>query len=104
MALVNMKSIPEKLNECCMVDEPEYPYGLRIELRNDSLAKLGITELPKVGSRMTLTAIVEVCGTSTCESRSGEDLSLDLQITDMSLGTDEKKDAASILYGEGGNT
>lgn len=63
-----------------------YPYGLEVRLEDESLDKLDIDELPKAGTKMTLTAEVEVSGSSS-SARMGEDprRSLTLQITKMSL-------------------
>lgn len=68
-------------------DAPEYPYGLTVCLCDDTLAKLGITDLPAVGTVMQLTALVTVCSVSQYENQSGSDNSLSLQITDMELAT-----------------
>lgn len=83
-------------------DLPKYPYGLTICLCDDDLAKLGITELPKVGSVMQLTALVEVCSVSQYENQDGADNSLSLQITDMELAASnsEPKPLANRIYGE----
>lgn len=63
-----------------------YPYGLEVRLEDESLNKLDIEELPKAGTKMTLTAEVEVSGSSS-SARMGEDprRSLTLQITKMAL-------------------
>jgi hypothetical protein len=63
-----------------------YPYGLEVRLEEESLDKLGIEEMPKAGTKMTLTAEVEVSGSSS-SARMGENprRSLTLQITKMAL-------------------
>lgn len=63
-----------------------YPYGLEVRLEDESLTKLDIDTLPKAGTKMTLTAEVEVSGSSS-SARVGEEprRSLTLQITKMSL-------------------
>lgn len=103
MALVNMKMSAEEAREeyePTAADAPEYPYGLSLNLDDESLAKLGITTLPAVGTTMTLTARVEVCSTSQYSNRKGEnETSLSLQITDMELAAGAAPDAATILYG-----
>lgn len=33
---------------------PQYPYGLQISLRHHDLAKLGVGQLPKVGSKVKI--------------------------------------------------
>jgi hypothetical protein len=83
-------------------DLPQYPYGLSICLDDDILAKLGITELPPVGTVMQLTALVEVCSISQYENQDGADKSMNLQITDMELanGNSAPKPIANRIYGE----
>lgn len=83
-------------------DLPEYPYGLTICLDDEALAKLGITDMPSVGTAMQLTALVEVCSVSQYENQSGADKSLSLQITDMELAAgngEPKPDIANRIYG-----
>jgi hypothetical protein len=81
---------------------PEFPYGLRIDLDNDSLKKLGIESLPEVGKSMMLHARVVVNSVSENESSGQEKRkSVGLQITDMALGSEgEKRDAAQVIYME----
>jgi hypothetical protein len=108
--MVNMQMSVEEAREDYGVapaddgDLPKYPYGLTISLDDESLAKLGITSLPAVGTAMTLTARVEVCSTSQYQDRKGEsESSLSLQITDMEVSAasdSQPQSAASMLYGE----
>jgi len=86
---------------------PKYPYGLSIYLDDDTLKKLGITDLPKVGTSMPATITVTVTGTSqraTQSSKEGEQMRtcVDLQITDMDI-TMPTKSAADVLYGSSSN-
>lgn len=64
----------------------DYPYGLRLDLNEDTLDKLGLDTLPDVGDELDLAAKVKV---ETVSQRTGMDgkksRSLDLQITDMKL-------------------
>lgn len=105
MALVNMKMSREEAKEYNAIeasnDGPQYPYGLRIDLNDDSLEKLGITALPKVGTEMTITAKVVVASVSAYDSQGGEaEQNVGLQITDMELGAGKtQSDAATSLYG-----
>lgn len=89
--MVNMKQSKEEAKEDMQptaADAPEYPYGLTISIDEEAMAKLGITDLPKVGTKMQLSAVVVVCGTSQYSTQGGEDESnLSLQITDMELNT-----------------
>lgn len=81
---------------------PQYPYGLTLCLDDETLAKLGITDLPKVGSVMQLTALVEVCSVSQYANQKDTDTSMSLQITDMELaaGNSEPKALANRIYGD----
>lgn len=100
--LVNMKRSADDrdaANEAApssMIDEPLYPWGLSINLDEDSLEKLDL-ELPKVGKKFTLVAAVEVTSVSSNASKGGESQSVGLQITDMCL---EAPGAAATLYKE----
>lgn len=89
MKLVSMKLNPAKAQKPEQAfyneDPPEYGYGLRIDLDEDALQKLGIKELPDVESIMNLEAMVEVCSVSSFDSKDGEKRSICLQITDMAL-------------------
>jgi hypothetical protein len=106
MAMVSMEQSAEEADEGYgevddeRSDKPKYPYGLRITLDDGSLAKLGLTQPPKVGSTMTLTAKVTVCSASSYEDQDGEpESSSTLQITAMEIGEDQDRpDAASMLY------
>jgi len=83
------------------VDQPMYPYGLRICLNNDVLKMLGIKDLPGVGEKMKLEAVVEVCSVSQYESKDGgPNLNMDLQIVEMGIESGKKADAGKKLYGD----
>lgn len=106
MALINMKSKPEKeeMPGAIEKDEPRYPYGLCIRLGSDELEKLGITALPAVGGKMKITAECFVESTSAYETQgNGKDQSMSLQITDMEISSSEAKKTpdqnATMLYG-----
>lgn len=109
MALVNMQQSAEEAKEhgnCCepvASDEPRYPYGLELHLDEDTLAKLGITAPPAVGTTMMITAKVMVTSASQYQRQGGEKESSSCwQITDLECGssaTDQQASAASALYG-----
>lgn len=107
MALINMKMSREEAKEYApqAIDSegPEYPYGLCICLNDDSLEKLGITNLPKVGTEMMIMAKVKVTSTRAYSDKEGEaESSVDLQITDMEIQgnqTERNNSAATMLYG-----
>lgn len=110
MSLVNMKMSAEESKEYsgAEMESPEYPYGLTIDLDDDSLAKLGITSLPKVGSEMMITAKCVVKGVSSNQYQgSDEESRVCLQITDMDVGQTENAqndNRASKLYGNNNGT
>lgn len=89
--MVSMKrDAADRMNsEVSIVHEDEYGYGLRLHLDNAELEKLGFgTEMPEVGSKRTMRAIVEVVSTSKHEGADGIERSLSLQITDMGIDED----------------
>lgn len=110
MSLVNMKMSAEesKVYSGEEIESPEYPYGLTIDLDDDSLAKLGITSLPKVGSEMMITAKCVVKGVSSNQYQgSDEESRVCLQITDMDVGQTENAqndNRARKLYGNNNGT
>lgn len=105
MALTSMKLAPKAADKdmeatCCPSGEaPAYPYGLCLYLDNDTLAKLGIAELPDVGTKLVLSAIVEVTSNTQRQTQEGKNVAMDLQITDMDLEAPGKS-AAQRLYGK----
>ena len=109
MALVDMKMDAEEAKEQGSTevgsDAPAYPYGLEIRLDDGSLAKLGMTSLPKVGTKVQVSALATVVSTSQRSDREGEsESSVCLQITAMEVGgaqeTQTAQSTASLLYGE----
>ena len=110
MKLVNMALSKEEAREMrpSTLAEPELPmyaYGLRLELDDDALEKLGITELPKVGDELMITAKVCVVSTSTSERQGGDEESrICLQITDLAIGDEDEtptpRSPAKALYGK----
>jgi hypothetical protein len=80
-------------------DSDPYPYGLRISLDKESLAKLGID--PEVGAEMQMIARVVVVSKHESEHEGEEErCSCELQITHMELAT-AQQDIATRLYGKG---
>jgi hypothetical protein len=67
-----------------IADSPQYPYGLRLNLDNASVDKLGVA-LPKVGEKLMIEAYVEVVSVSAHDSKDGMRKSIELQITDLCL-------------------
>lgn len=102
MAMANMKMSREEAKEYSepmATDAPEYPYGLCIDLNDDSLEKLGITSLPAVGTVVTIQAKAIVTSTSSNSTQGGEqEMRASLQITDMEVETGDAKSAVQRLY------
>lgn len=108
MALVSMKMSREEAKEISqpsMMDAPEYPYGLCLDVDDDALEKLGVTALPKVGTEMLINAKVVVKSVSSHDTQGGEsEARASLQITDMEIvsnQTERNSGAATLLYGVG---
>ena len=106
MNLTDMKLSPAEAKEmdcsagCLGGDDggPKYPWGLILSLDDDTLRKLGVSELPKVGQQMHLMAVVEVCTTSQHANQDGTDKCVSLQITQLGL-EGAAPDPAQVLYG-----
>lgn len=87
--LVSMKMSKKESKsefEPSLDDAPKFPFGLSIRLNNESMEKLNLGKMPKVGSEMTLTAEVNVESTEESErAGGGSRRHMTLQITSMSL-------------------
>ena len=90
--LTSMKRTPEDMDDVgenapIEAMAPDYPYGLCIHLDRDELKKLGMKDLPKVGTEMPITAIAKVTRVSqSAVEGADEEASIDLQITDLGVG------------------
>lgn len=87
MNLVSMKIDAEEMCKPC--DPSSYPYGLRIYLNDDQCEALGIKGSITPGTQLTIMARVTVASctesTEVDGDDTGNDISLDLQITDMGI-------------------
>lgn len=85
-----------------VIERPLYPCGLNFTMNDDAIEKIGLTELPEVGTAFTMTATVTVTGVSANQYADGDkNRSVSLQITAMALDApvdDEKGDAQDSLY------
>lgn len=75
------------------VNRPEYPYGLEVRLDEQSLKKLGIKDLPAVGTKMELAAKVHVSNAMMHDGTDGKHRSIALQITHMELAKGRDREA-----------
>jgi hypothetical protein len=107
--LTEMKRTAPELKEASAPVESKpspYPWGLSLRLEEESLEKLGLSTLPKVGTEFIIVA--RACVTEVSEHEStesdGKRQSLGMQIEAMSLEKLASKDgpgAAEVLYGGG---
>lgn len=79
-------------------DLPKYPWGLSLCLDDEVIAKLNLGELPDVGTKFMLMAVVEVTSNSQRQNQDGKCVSMDLQITEMALAPNTDKSPAQGLY------
>lgn len=110
MALVSLKrDVKVEPADTMLASSPvreEYPYGCCLSLDEETLSKLGVTELPKAGATITFTAQARVASTSVrseaAEPDEGEgaekERRVELQITAMDMGGAAPRDAAAALY------
>jgi hypothetical protein len=83
-------------------DKPSYPMGLRLELDEETVKKLGLSEMPDVGSFMHLLGKAEVIVVRKEEGR-GDDhsFSMTLQLQDADLKPEASHSKVSNkLYGD----
>ena len=100
--LIDMKLTAESKPEAktllsAEADRPEYPYGLRITLDDESLTKLGISELPTIDAEFTLEALACVISVSRnyIQDPSMQRRSLELQIKTLQLTPAKEQSEAS---------
>jgi hypothetical protein len=83
------------------MDREVYPYGLKIHLQEDEIQALGFSSLPRIGEKLYLKALVDVCEVSEQDSKTGKNRSIALQITHMLVKlAKEAEDQTGLFYGE----
>ena len=96
-----MKLTESESKDNAIVQETEkqlYPWGLRIELNDDSMKKLGLEKIPSINSKLKLEAIVEIIRVDSSDSvDGGKKESMSLQITDMALNSSQDKKESDPL-------
>lgn len=115
MNLTNMKVTGSQNDTILAADQQEdqFPYGLRVNLTEKEMEKLGIKDLPNVGDTVMIHAMAEVQSVSQSESQDGGmNKNISYQITDMAIekgqpegGEEQKKskpfaDSVDRFYGE----
>ncbi|MBX9959475.1 MAG: hypothetical protein K2Y15_05005 [Burkholderiaceae bacterium] len=95
-------------SESMVIGSPEqerYPYGLRLDLNNDTLEKLGMKSLPAVGTVLMFEAKAKVVGSRQSATEGSENRSVELQITHLDLEegeTDEEVNEGELTRGQAG--
>lgn len=70
-------------------ETPRYPYGLRICLTHEEMAKLKMAGLPEVGDTLHFSAFADVTSISASDGEYGRSVRLELQITHILAMEDE---------------
>lgn len=71
--------------------QPDYPYGLVLHLEKDEIDKLGMKQLPGIGTEMPMHVLLRVTRVSQSAAEGAdEQTSVDLQITDIGIGAAEE--------------
>jgi hypothetical protein len=103
MKLVNLKNTADA-DTCAPMGAAPYGYGLRIYLDAEQCEALGITKAVKAGSAVRISAQAIVVRTSEsveADPDGSNDVSLDMQITDMGVEIGAVvRNAAQVLYGD----
>lgn len=91
------KQDAEEGKDCCLSSYEQDSYPVQMYIDDDSLEKMGITNL-EVGKEMMIQAKVKVGAFSSRETKEGTEKSATLTV--MAMGIDMSgKSAAQVLYG-----
>lgn len=71
---------------CADGEQPDYPWGTRLSLGDEELAKLGLTELPAAGTPVAISAMGMIVSTSEDTVDGGKpNRRCEIQITDLAV-------------------
>jgi hypothetical protein len=101
MPMISVKRTAEEVkvdNEPALMSGDEYPWGLQVDLDDDTLEKLD-QGLLDVGTELKLDAIVNVSAVHEHSNEGGRSRSMTLQITELAL-TRPAREASERLYPE----
>lgn len=76
---------------------PDFPYGLRLNLDNASLEKLGLDKLPKVGAKMMVHAMGVVVEVSQHESKNHESRRVEIQLQRLAVEDEDESDELEAI-------
>jgi len=74
---------------------PIYPWGLCLRLSEKEIAKLNLDEAPEIGDMIHIFAMAKVTSVSANATENGENRSVELQITHMSVENEDEEDEES---------
>jgi hypothetical protein len=105
MKLIDMKLSDEEKKEQTQppaeMEGEQYPWGVCLDLDDGTLAKLGITKLPEIGTVMVVEARAKVVGINEAANESAESKSVRLQIIEMGVQADAKpRSPGQRVYGD----
>lgn len=97
------KADREKASEPMAMDAPEYPWGMRLRFEKDLVDKLGLKDLPAVGTEIKIEAVICVEENWSREAERGADRGFCAVVCEIGLDNDEddKPSGASVMYGDG---
>lgn len=100
MADMKISEIEKKENASpSVLDQPNYPYGLRIHIDPETYKKLGLKDC-QVGDKLELEGYGVVMSVNAEEVKGDvKEYSVGIQITDLSVSKEEKS-AESVIYGD----
>lgn len=99
---INEEEKKEMMSAPSALDQPSYPYGLKLHICDDTFKKLELKDAPKVGEVFMIIgkAVVQDVHMEQ-EFDEQKEYSFSLQLTDMDIKKEEqKKDPSTVLYGE----
>lgn len=85
---------------------PDYPWGMRLRFDGALMAKLGMTDLPKVGDAVPIFGCMRVCETFSRDSDGGDATQgFECVVEEIGLGDEDEvgepsKSAADVLFGK----
>ena len=79
------------VNAATNSDGPEYPYGLKVHLDHNSMKKMGMKDMPGVGSEVMMHSKAHVVG-ARAEKREGRDEERHVELQITHLGVHPKTD------------